>query len=87
MLTTLISSIIERPCWVLFMAGQSEGVQLRSARPSDQWLSRADQRRRNVMQVTLANSLNDAGTGGPNVWRCSTHFAGGCAAIPKSVLN
>jgi hypothetical protein len=62
-----MSSIIERPCWVLFIAAQSEGVRRRSARPPDQWSSRADQRCRNVTQVTLVNSLNDAGTAEPNV--------------------
>ena len=66
------------------------GVRGRSAQPPDQWLPRADQRCRNVMQVTLANSQG-GGTNGvkrrppPNVSagaeRAQPPLADGCAAI------
>jgi hypothetical protein len=53
------SSISVNPCWVFLMGAQSEGLSRAPARPSDQWLTPADQRSGVVKWITLAGSLNE----------------------------
>jgi hypothetical protein len=50
-----------------FMAAQSQ-VSGHGLRPSDRGLPHADQRYRNVTQVTVAKSLNEAAVNGTKVW-------------------
>jgi hypothetical protein len=59
MATAVSSSTSVNPCWVFLMGAQSEGVLRAPARPSDQWLTPADQRFRVVNWITVAGSLNE----------------------------